>query len=90
MIPQGAWETQSFTISYTISGTGVATETIVKTFDFADAVAAAVPTWDINKNVTYTLTISLNEITFAPTVTPWEETAGNYYDPANTTPSQGI
>ena len=97
MIPQSLTNTdaqpdvdQSFTISYTISGTGVATETIVKTFDFADAVATEVPAWDINKNVTYTLTISLNEITFAPTVTPWEGTAGNYYDPANTTPSQGI
>ena len=95
MIPQTLTNTdaqtdvdQSFTISYTISGKGVATETIVKTFDFADAVAASVPAWDINKKVTYTLTISLNEITFAPTVAPWSEVTGDYYDPANTVPNQ--
>ena len=85
MIPQGTWENQSFTISYTISGTGVATETVVKTFNFADALTTA-PTWDINKKVTYTLTISLNEITFAPTVTTWSEenAAGSFTDdPSN-------
>lgn len=82
MIPQGAWETQSFTISYTISGTGVATETVTKTFKFAEASTTA-PTWGINKNVRYTLTISLHEITFTPSVSNWDdETTGYYVDPA--------
>ena len=89
MIPQTLTNTdaqndvdQSFTISYTISGTGVAKETIVKTFDFADAVATEVPAWDNNKKITYTLTISLNEITFAPSVTNWSEddAAGSFDD----------
>lgn len=73
---------QSFTISYTISGTGVATETIVRTFDFADATANPVPTWGINQKITYTLTISLHEITFSPSVTTWDESTGDYVDPA--------
>ncbi len=84
MIPQ-AFDTntpQSFTIVYTISGTGVATETVTKTFDFADAAAVA-PEWGINKKITYTLTISLNEITFAPSVETWstDNAAGSYVDP---------
>lgn len=71
---------QSFTVVYTISGTGVATETVEKTFDFAAATMASGQTaaWDINKKITYTLTISLNEITFAPTVETWEEATGSY------------
>lgn len=90
MIPQTLTKTdatpdvdQSFTISYTISGTGVATETVVKTFDFYDATATSVPTWGINKRITYVLTISLNEITFSPIVTNWTEEEGTYVDPAN-------
>lgn len=73
---------QSFTISYTISGTGVATETVTKSFEFADAKTTA-PVWGINKNITYTLTISLNEITFEPSVATWstDNAAGSYVDP---------
>lgn len=67
---------QSFTIEYKISGTGVASETVVKTFEFADATSA--PEWEPNKKITYTLTIGLNEITFAPTVETWEEATGSY------------
>ena len=89
MIPQSLTNTdaqtdtdQSFTISYTISGAGVAKETVVKTFDFADAAAVA-PEWGINKKITYTLTISLNEITFAPSVATWstDDAEGSYVDP---------
>ena len=73
---------QSFTISYTISGTGVATETVTKSFEFADAMTNA-PVWGINKKITYTLTISLNEITFAPSVATWstDDAEGSYGDP---------
>ena len=86
MIPQSwnatAGREQSVTVSYTISGTGVATETVTKTFKFAEASTTA-PTWGINKNVRYTLTISLHEITFTPSVSNWDdETTGYYVDPA--------
>ena len=63
---------QSFTINYTISGKGVATETISKTFDFL--AAANSPQWIANKKITYTLTIGLNEITFTPSVAAWSDT----------------
>ena len=79
---------QSFTITYTISGTGVAHETVVKTFEFADASTA----WEPNKKITYNLTIGLNEITFSPTVANWSDGAGAYYNPDNiapNTPSNG-
>lgn len=62
---------QSFTINYEISGKGVATETISKTFDFVTAGTNAVQ-WVANKKITYVLTISLNEITFTPSVEDWE------------------
>lgn len=67
---------QSFTINYEISGKGVATETISKTFDFYDNNATA--EWLPNKKITYTLTISLKEITFTPSVTAWDPTTGSY------------
>lgn len=67
---------QSFTINYEISGKGVATETISKTFDFYDNNATA--QWLPNKKITYTLTISLKEITFTPSVTAWDPTTGSY------------
>lgn len=80
MIPQtlvasvDAVNGQSFTITYTISGTGVATETVVKTLDFKDANVD----WDINKKITYKVSIGLQEITFAPTVASWTEGTGEY------------
>ena len=86
MIPQ-AWnanDLQSFTIVYEISGTGVAKEEIVKTFAFNSSTPA--PNWIANKKITYTLTIGLKEITFAPSVTNWseEDAAGSFEDdPSN-------
>ena len=77
---------QSFTITYTISGTGVAHETVVKTFEFADASTTA-PLWEPNKKITYNLTIGLNEITFSPTVANWSDGAGAYYNPDNIDPN---
>lgn len=71
-----AVEGQSFTIEYEIAGKGVASETISKTFDFYDNNATA--QWLPNKKITYTLTISLKEITFTPSVTAWDPTTGSY------------
>lgn len=84
MIPQDFDQSnpQSFTIVYTISGTGVATETVTKTFKFAEATLA--PAWGVNQKITYTLTISLNEITFAPSVVAWGTATGDYLDSAPT------
>lgn len=85
MIPQDFDQSnpQSFTIVYTISGTGVATETVTKTFKFAEAATSA-PAWGVNQKITYTLTISLNEITFAPSVVAWGTAMGDYLDSAPT------
>ena len=79
MIPQELVN-QSFTITYKISGIGVATEEIAKTFKFVSATptGASVPAWANNAKVTYTLTISLNEITFTPSVAEWSSTEGAY------------
>lgn len=60
---------QSFTITYTVSGDGVATETVVKTLDFKTDAHTA---WKQNTKVTYNITIGLKEITFAPTVVGWD------------------
>ncbi len=60
---------QSFTITYTVSGEGVATETVVKTLDFKTDAHTA---WKQNTKVTYSITIGLKEITFAPTVVGWD------------------
>lgn len=74
MIPQDlVTAVQSFTITYTISGTGVATETVVKTVDLYSANHTS---WGVNQKVTYNVTIGLNEILFNPTVVGWEETSG--------------
>lgn len=65
---------QSFTIEYTIAGTGVAEETVVKTLDFVDASV----NWTVNKKIIYTVTIGLNEITFAPEVVSWADGSFEY------------
>lgn len=68
---------QSFTITYTIGGTGVATETVVKTVDLYSGNHTS---WGVNQKVTYNVTIGLNEILFNPTVVGWEETSGGDID----------
>ena len=67
MIPQSL-SGKSITVVYTISGTGVATETVEKTINFGTNDA-----WVANKRYTYKLTIGMNEIKFTPTVIGWEE-----------------
>lgn len=74
MIPQAFDNNnQSFTVVYTVSGTGVATETVSKTFAFADT-----PQWDANKCITYTLSVGLKEITFDPSVAEWNPESGSF------------
>lgn len=67
--PTPAVSGQSFTITYTIAGYGVATEKVVKTLDFKTDAHTA---WKQNTKVTYNITIGLKEITFAPTVVGWD------------------
>ena len=70
MIPQAFDNNnQSFTVVYTIDGNGVATETVSKTFALVNT-----PAWGANKSITYTLSVGLNEITFAPSVADWTDT----------------
>ncbi len=76
MIPQNL-AGLTCTIVYTVSGTGVATETITKTFNLANGTLTA---WAPNMSVRYTLTMSLNEITFSPSVTTWDDETDVYYD----------
>lgn len=74
MIPQAFDNNnQSFTVVYTIDGDGVATETVSKTFALANT-----PAWGANKSITYTLSVGLNEITFAPSVVDWTDDSIEY------------
>lgn len=79
MIPQ-TLANQSFTIVYSIEGTGVATETVTKTFKFtaAQTTAPTAPVWAANQKITYNLSIGLNEITFIPSVADWSTSTGDY------------
>ena len=82
---------QMFEIVYSISGTGVAKETVTKHIPFWPSVADIskqgqnyqynVVHWGPNKRVTYKVKIGLNEVTFEPSVANWEENvpAGNTY-----------
>lgn len=69
MIPQ-ALTNKTFTVTYTITGTGVANETVVKTLPL---IATNVPSWTENMKVVYNLSIGLKEITFNPTVVKWDD-----------------
>ena len=87
MLPQTITEdTQSFTITYRIAGTGVAEETVTRTVEFFDFnprnAAGANQTlvnWANNKKITYSVRIGLNEIYFNPTVDNWDSADGNEY-----------
>lgn len=69
---------QMFMIKYSISGTGVAEETVVKHVPFRPS-EAEVTNWGPNQKITYTVKIGLNEILFEPTVANWDETTGTEY-----------
>lgn len=65
---------QVFEIEYTVAGTGVAKEKVVKHVPFyaVDAATAALP-WGVNQKITYNVVIGLNEITFEPSVAVWDD-----------------
>ena len=74
MIPQtlvgGNTPQQQVKIVYTISGSGLANETVTKTFMLhTDGLSS----WGINQKITYKITIGMNQITFKPTVADWAE-----------------
>ena len=73
---------QVFKIKYSISGKGVAKETVTKhiAFNASDADQNKIVHWNINQRITYKVKIGLNEITFEPSVADWDDTAGNTYD----------
>ena len=87
MLPQTIADSkQSFTITYSIAGTGVAEETVTRTvefFDFNPKNAAGVDQtrvdWANNQKITYSVRIGLNEIYFNPTVDDWTPADGNEY-----------
>lgn len=59
---------QQVKIVYTISGTGLANETVTKTFNlYTDGLQK----WDANQKITYKITIGMNQITFNPLVSTW-------------------
>lgn len=61
---------QQVKIVYTISGPGLANETVTKTFNlYTDGLSS----WGINQKITYKITIGMNQITFDPTVADWAE-----------------
>ena len=65
---------QMFMIKYSISGTGVAAETVIKHVPFeANANSPAID-WLPNMKITYTVKIGLNEIYFLPSVADWDDT----------------
>lgn len=67
-------DAQVFEIVYTVAGTGVAKEKVVKHVPFYayNAATAAIP-WGVNQKITYNVVIGLNEITFEPSVAVWDD-----------------
>ena len=82
-------DAQVFMIKYSISGTGVAKETVTKHIPFwpseedidkqGPGYVYGVVNWNINKRITYKVMIGLNEVTFEPSVADWSNEGGNEY-----------
>ena len=78
---------QMFEIVYSISGTGVATETVTKHIPFYPSAtdlanqnqSVSIVNWGVNKRITYKVKIGLNEVTFEPSVADWTPQDGNTY-----------
>lgn len=77
LIPQGL-EGLTFDIEYSLEGTGVATETVLK--EGVSLKVGALTEWTPNKKVIYNLSIGLKEITFAPEVENWDGTVEGNID----------
>ena len=54
--------------SYT-SASDYSDETVVQSFN----IHSATPSWDINKKYSFTITVDLNQIYWAPSVENWED-----------------
>lgn len=72
-------EAQMFEITYSVEGTGVATETVTKHVPFYAKGATSVVNWGVNQKITYTVKIGLNEILFEPSVADWTGVTGETY-----------
>lgn len=76
---------QMFEIVYSISGTGVAKETVIKHIPFYPSATdlqnqnVTIANWEVNKRITYVVKIGLNEVTFEPKVADWTPQDGNTY-----------
>lgn len=82
MLPQDLTEgQQKIEIVYTIANSnGFAGETVTKEFDIR---YDTLTSWGINQKITYTLTITMNEILFNPSVATWDDsTTGTIEVPA--------
>lgn len=66
---------QKVTITYTISGNGVAHETVSK-----DITLPTSHKWHPNKKICYQITVGLHEITFNPTIEDWNPQSNSDHD----------
>ena len=68
-----ASDTKKIEITYVIrsytSATAYSDETVVQSFN----IHSATPSWDINKKYSFTITVDLNQIYWAPSVENWED-----------------
>ena len=64
---------QMFEIVYSIKGTGVAAEQVVRNIPFFANDAQATVNWGVNKKILYTVKIGLQEIQFTPSVAVWDD-----------------
>ena len=75
VLPQtfAASDTKIIEITYVIrsytSATAYSDETVVQSFN----IHSATPSWDINKKYSFTITVDLNQIYWAPSVENWED-----------------
>lgn len=76
VLPQTfANDVQAISVEYTINGNNVANETVKKIIDLSEINNHT--SWTAGQRVTYKMVISLNEITFNPTVADWTEYDSN-------------
>lgn len=74
-----ASDTKIIEITYVIrsytSATAYSDETVVQSFN----IFSATPSWDINKKYSFTITVDLNQIYWAPSVENWEDGTSKEY-----------
>ena len=74
-----ASDTKKIEITYVIrsytSASDYSDETVVQSFN----IHSATPSWDINKKYSFTITVDLNQIYWAPSVENWEDATSTEY-----------